>query len=596
MPHLLELTADALSAVAERLVRDGEAFWFAFVCRATRLAVCQACQRLKLAMATRASTAFVSLKRLRIGMELTMLRSMVHANMEAEGLASRPRSVDKVYTWSPAGERALAASASAAVLDYAWSGWRLSIEPFNPGCFVVQAAGLGRTDLLTEMAKSVDDQGIGDHMCHRVMRNKLLAAGGLRDSYRSRDMLGPGKSIQKKHELTQMMHPTQTRRVIQGLSWVENAIFCPALERGNHAAIKWYYDYMEDATANWTGGDLVDMWRTAIARWGGPDEPVGLPTYGGSEELMVLQCLASAAAHGVDSYASLGFVLTWMWPRLGSRSPYGPDRDRAHKIMMCSVIWSIIDNVKDQCAQTWAWLQRHLPQGAYAGLMMLARDVDLHVAPLMEHMWKARNVKVYHWMQQRLGPGGWLHELGQKKLLKPAPAGEEIGVYLRLATLTLSSASKRRHEQEKFIPEAGWEHDRALVVAALTDAFCWSWQRPGVLSQPSAMHATRASYDEHEPACPEWHRQFNMDTGIYADQVMKHDVGALVDVLCNCGVTGDSKRSLPGYTRAYLEHTYCRKLLEHGSGCTHAMEQRLRKSGWLGGPKTCWLLEAPVGR
>ena len=595
MVALVDLNADALSAVAERLVRDGEAFWFAILSRATRAAVRQACERLKLAMASRASTAFVSLARLRIGMELSMLKCVAHANMDAEGLDSRPHSMDHVYTWSPAGERALAASADAAVLDYAWSGWRLSIEPFNPGCFVVKAAGLGRVDLLTEMAKSWVAQGVDHHLCHRVMRVKLYAAGGLR-----MPVLGPGNSVENRHGYVQMMQPSSARRVIQGLSWAEHAILSPALKHGNHAAIKWYYDYMEAATDDAIAkqaGSLTDMWRTAISREGSSDEPAHSPTHNGSQELMPLQGLASAAAHGADSYASLTFLLTWMWPRLGSRSPYGPDRDRAHKIMCCAVLWSICENVKDQGEQTWQWLQGALPQGAYASLMMLARDVDLHVAPLMENMWKVRNVRVYHWMQARLGPGGWLHELAEKKLLKPTtPAGEEISAHLRLATLTLSCASKRRHEQQKYRYSGLWELDRDLVIAALTDAFCWSWQRPGILAMPSAMGATFESYDHHEPVCPEWHRQFKADTGIYADQVLEHDARALVDVLCGCGTASDPKRILPGYTRAYLEHTYCRKLMEFGSGCTHAMQQRLRKSGWLGGPDTCWPLKAPDGR
>ena len=597
-PKLLQdLAEDELSAVAERLVRDGEAFWFAILCRATRTAVGQACDRLKLAMVSRAGTAFVSLARLRLATSLPKLREVVHANMEAEGLAARPHSMDRAYVWSPGGERALAVAASADVLDYAWSGWRLALEPFNPGCFVVQAAAAGRVDLLTEMAKSVDDQGIGDHMCHRVMRTRLLAAGGLRDNHGGRELFGPESGVPKKrHTFVQTMHPTQERRVVQALSWVERAIFCAAFKHGDHAAIKWYYAYMEEATATWSGGDLIDTWRTALARPRNDHEPVYVPTADeGLDDLLPLQGLARAAAHGADSFASLTFLVTWMWPRFGSRSPHGPDRERATKIIACAVICSILENVKDQCAETWQWLQGALPQGAYPSLMMLARDVDLHVAPLMLRLWEVRNARVYAWMQARVGPGGWLHELAERNLRASslASAGsilerEEVSSRLRLAHVNLKAVLKRRQEAVKFNADVGrdedfgWENERALVVAALTDAFCWAWDRPGLYEyQPSMVGAHRQPYDESSPASPEWRRQFERDTGVHVDQLRKQDVAALVEVLCACG--SRSGRPMDVHTASYLDQTCLRKLMEFGSGCTHAMQQRLRRSGWLAG-------------
>ena len=119
---LLDLPDDALAALCERVVRNGEAHWCAVTCHTLRRAVLEACQKLKLPLSSMASTAYLTLRRLEQAMTLPRFRELVHANMNAtSAAAARPHSLDRKWVWSPAGECALAACAPPNVLDYAWA-------------------------------------------------------------------------------------------------------------------------------------------------------------------------------------------------------------------------------------------------------------------------------------------------------------------------------------------------------------------------------------------------------------------------------------------------------------------------------------------
>lgn len=541
---LADLPEDALTALCERVVRNGEAYWCAVTCHTLRGAVLAACQNLELPLSSIASTACVSLKRLELAMTLPRFRALVHANMNAASATSaRPHSLDRKWVWSPAGERALVTRAPVEVLDYAWAQWRLSLDPHNPGCFLVRAAAAGRVDLLKEMDRTAEEQGLDPALNWRTLHHKFGAIGA---SPTGAHLLG----------------------MQQTLEWVEEALMEPALRSGKTGAVEWYYERMETADLARFGASpnhqhvqgVHFMWRCALDRAGdSTTSPMMAP----------LTRLARAAALGSDPHAMLGFLQTWMWPRLGSRAPM--QCRRAHVTIAGTTVLSLLDATSDVAAQAWQWLQGAWPQGARMMLEVLASEANIHVAPVMRSIWEVCNVQVYKWMQARLGPGKWLAELARDHLLA---VGSANSARLRFAHMTLAAIDQRRGEQGPVDPEAVWELDRALFVQALADALVWAWER----GELEPLHDTGAWKQVAEA---KWQLLFQADTGVHADSRLEHDLSALVDALCAFASRADPEDALCAYTRGYLRGNYVASLHERwpALGCTRDMAFKLERAG-----------------
>ena len=150
--------------------------------------------------------------------------------------------------------------------------------------------------------------------------------------------------------------------------------------------------------------------------------------------------------------------------------------------------------------------------------------------------------------------------------------------YFDSTKVGLAAIAKRRHEQEKYVPQAAWELDRALGVQALADACAWAWEREGLLPDGAA---TPEWGSFPAGATVEWHRVFKADTGVHADALLEHDPGAVVDALCLVSGRDRWERSVAAYTMAHLKDAYLPALREAGSGCTHAMERTLRQANWI---------------
>ena len=524
---LLDLPDDALAALCERVVRNGEAHWCAVTCHTLRRAVLEACQKLKLPLSSMASTAYLTLRRLEQAMTLPRFRELVHANMNAtSAAAARPHSLDRKWVWSPAGECALAACAPPNVLDYAWTRWRLSTDPHNPGCFVSRAAAAGRVDLLKEMDRTAEEQGVDPSHNWRTLHFKFSAIGAfLTGSY--------------------------LRGMRQTLEWVEDALMEPALRSGKTGAIEWYYERMEMGDVVKMGAspqpkEMLSLWRCALDRSGN-----------GSMQAPLTR-LARAAALGKNPYAMLNFLQTWMWPRLGSRAPM--QCRRAHIAIAAATVLSLLDATNDEAAQGWRWLQSAWPLGIKMMLEVLSSESTTHVAPIMRGIFEVRNVKVYQWMSASLDDGKWMHGLCGVNTSHRSRR-------LRFAHATLGSIAKRRSEQDSVDPEAEWELDRALCVQALADAFAWAWER-------SELDLSKMPSDGKE-----WQQAFQHDTCVHADMLLEHDPWALVDALCKFASGADPKDPLCTYTRGYLRGSYVEGLREPGSWCTCAMADKLQAVG-----------------
>lgn len=526
---LTDLSEDALALVAARVVRDGEAFWMAILCRATWRAVRAACQSLKLPLVTRASTAFHSLARLHTIVGAERLLRVVHANMNASNVSARPHSLDRKLVWSPAGERVIVASASIEVLDYVWAGWRLSLEPLDPGCFIVRAASAGRVDLLREMNQHAEQQGLDPILNGRTLRARM------------RSVLGHFDDASFPSAMTQAMQ------------WAESALMEPALLSGNTAAIRWYYSELDSQPAS-ECAVMYGGFRTALSR------------SGSVVEFEVMKRLAAAATRGADPYASLTFLSSWMWPRLGSRSTLSGSH---HLAVVGAVVLTALELTNNEAAQAWQWLQGAMPQGAKKMLHLLATEANLHVAPVMQHIWEVRNVEVYRWFRNRLHPTGWLFELTTATFTLPHVADRSRA--MQFAHMTLGAIEKRSADQESSHPEAAWELDRALCVEATADVLIMAWERPTLVQ----LWQEAPSDDARAGVLSRWREEFNKDTGTHLDWMLDRDVGALVDalVLARPRIAFDSVLS-------HVRKTYVPNVLEHGSGCTHAMQMRLVEHGW----------------
>ena len=516
--RLTDLNGDVLALVCERIVRAGEAFWFASTCRAARAATQRACNQLRLPLCTRAATAFTSVERLEMAMGLKPLRALVHANMNATNAStSRPASLHRKYVWSPAGERVLAAGATAKVLDYAWAGWRTSYEVRNPGCFLVAASAAGRADLLVEMDRhnvEIAHARLGSGLCNRL--DGALICGSHMD-----------------------------------IQWIEDGILVPALRSGNTAAIRWYYERSERRSREIPS--VATCFRAAL-------DPKYLPAQAGS---CPLQRLSRAAALGRDPIAALNFLQTWMWPRFGSRAP---SRAGAAAVKIAAaVLLSSLGSNQSETAQAWQWLEGFAPQGAHSMLEILSAEGNVHTGPLVRRIWEVRHVDVYRWMQDRFGPQQWLHQLALTNL-----NNHPGDMRLAFAHLNLVAIKWRRTEQEKYDPEASWQLDRELCTLALADALVWSL---------SEFHTVPVSWLGLTLTMAAQEDRLKALVGEHVEALLEHDPGALVDAVCDAASRavgefgGDGPRAL---VMEYMSESCARPLLLAGSGCTHAMQLQLR--------------------
>ena len=387
------------------------------------------------------------------------------------------------------------------------------------------------------MDRTAEEQGLDESHNWRTLRNKFNAIGAFPTG----------------------AHLAGMR---QTLDWVEAALLEPALRSGKSDAIEWYYDRMEMSDLVRLGAspqvkEMHTLWRCALDR-STPQSSMHAP----------LTRLARAAALGSDPYAMLGFLQTWMWPRLGSRAPM--QCRRAAIAIAGAAVLSLLDATNNEAAQAWQWLQGAWPQGVDMMLHVLASEGNVHVAPVARNLFEVRNVKVYQWMQARLDEGKWLHGLCGVN-------NNDRSRRLRFAIATLNAIDKRRTEQEKYDPEATWELDRPLFVQALADAFAWAWERPS-LAELMPNVADPDSWDV--TACWQWHDLFEGDVGQHADARLEHDPGALVDALCRFAASdalsaSDHRRQV---TWEKLYDVYVRRLHMQWprNGCTHAMADKLR--------------------
>ena len=154
MPLLLtSLPDDALAHIAQRIVRNGEAYWFAASCRSARTATRKACQELKIEKpATRLHTVYASLPRLRAGLRLQPVINSLVANPDASGSEGLPRSMDGRLIWTPQALRCIVAGATRDVINYVWPTW-MRITPTATWSALLLALKLGRIDLLDDMYK-----------------------------------------------------------------------------------------------------------------------------------------------------------------------------------------------------------------------------------------------------------------------------------------------------------------------------------------------------------------------------------------------------------------------------------------------------------
>lgn len=481
---IVALTTDVLALVAEVVLRRGEALWLALTCRAFRIAMQNACEKVRLRMTSHASSAFVCIPRLEIAMGISHFRTLVHANVNASNVAARPRSMDTRWIWSPEGERALVAGARVADLDYLWRGWWKSIDALNPGCMLVAASATGRVDVL----KAMDDDDM-------VVRRPLI-----------------------NHRFTLPRLLNSVASTNNHLGMVALGIFLPALRAARFEAVHWYHDRQEryHNKMRGTGGLETVAWRCALL-----DEGRHIVSH------------AKAAATAVDPYSSLNFLLTWMWPRFGSRAP----RDSPVLTIASAVLSEIVAGKHQGVAGAWSWLET---VGRARNVMfhdlptLLREQASLHLnAGLLSATFEPRHLEAYRWISRRLWeePGwmrsAWVHVCNGADNRASAVVEEGFSHRLRFALHTLRVTRLRRTEDFGwYFQSQAWQTDRGVMRQALTDAIVWSWERAYHTSCPEP------NADAENETSRAWMSAFQNDTLAYAEQLLSWDVEGFVEMIC----------------------------------------------------------------
>lgn len=481
---LVALTTDVLALVAEVVLRRGEALWLALTCRPFRLAMQNACDKVRLRMTTHASSAFVCIRRIEIAMEISHFRTLVHANVNASNVAARPRSMDARWIWSPEGERALAAGTRIKDLNYLWRGWWKSTNACNPGCLLAAASATGRVDVL----KAMDDD---EMVVRRPPSDHRFTLPRLLNSVASAN--------------------NHFHQVVYG-------IFLPALRASCFEAVHWYHDRQEEYYNQMREKTSVEWvaWRCSL-----------------SDELEHIVSHAKAAATAVDAFSSLNFFLTWMWPRFGSRAP----RDSPVISVASAVLSEIVASKHNGVAGAWSWLETvgRARRVAFLDFPPLLREqASLHLnAGLLSATFEPRHVEGYRWISRRLSDesgwmyGAWLHVCNGQANRASAVVEEGFSLRLRFALHTLRVARLRRTEDFGcYFQSQAWQTDRGVMRQALADAIVWSWERAHHRGGPEPAD------DTENDSSRAWMSAFRNDTLAYAEQLLSWDVEGFVDTIC----------------------------------------------------------------
>lgn len=422
-----DLPEELLSLVAEYAVRRGEAFWFAATSRAARRATACACSRVGLpSMRSHLSGIFASTARLRVAMNIEGAWRLAHADMGADGLNTRPVSLDGRYVWSPAGERAMVAAAPVAVLNYAWSGWQRSLDHVNPACALSLVCARGRADLLDHMFALDAGPAASGAPCVAGHGESLYRALALaRDGFRP------------------------------ALDAVERAIVCPALNGNARATLEWYYSTMEGLTRD---RPTHTAWRNQFQS---PES---------------LQRLALSAGQSAQPRQALGLLLDWLSPRLGTRAP--SRRAAAADVIACAAIVAVRKQTTASSVGAWRWAEAHQPLGLGA-LLRRAHDGAFKLPPgwtcsrLQNLARRAESVTVYHWMTAALdAPGGWLYEAFASVNVPWTPSPEMLLVRQRVE-------AEGGRADLVFAREAVEHGPPAVRSEALADVLLWAAEAPG---------------------------------------------------------------------------------------------------------------------
>lgn len=377
--RILELPAEVLAVVAEHIVRNGEAYWFAATSGALRTAVTDACVTLKIRVPTsRLRHVFVSLARLRGTLDIPRVREIVHANVDAPGAEHRARSLDRRYTWSPAGERALVAGAPVDVMHYAWAFWwscSRGVQWPLPADPRVLASELGRADLLDIMFDANESQ--------------------LRQAMTNVNKTGySGDNLNRR--------------------CIEECVLGPALAGELNAlqtTVTWYYDRMERIEDEWCHAEAMNdcrhsAWRRDYA------EPNNL------------QRLAVEAACGKRPFSALETLLCWIYPRLGERAPSGRlvALQCLQAVALCAVagvtrassrrITALIKTTNLAPLELWDWLSSSSIRFNAASLVTLVnsfhktsglwRPSNVSRGELVGAIFRITNVETYRWWRSHM--------------------------------------------------------------------------------------------------------------------------------------------------------------------------------------------------
>jgi len=497
---MLLLPADLLVLVAEAVLRQGDAFWFAMVSHACRVAVDTACDRLGVRFATHASSAFRSEGQLALAMLLPRFRALVHANMlAASAQTARPHTLNRQWTWSPAGERALVAGSPLAALDFLWYNWGLSVDTLNPGCFLSVASHLGRVDLLSRM------YAMGPKL--KAMINRSTTA-----------------------------HEAHMTPIVRG-------IMVQALASGRFDAIRWYHARCEEHEKVVVDAmELVksreetvsDLWRSVLAT----HYDRHMPT------------LVQAAAAGADPFASLNFLCNWIWPRFGSRTRLASGDD--HVLRIVGIVWTMAAaSASPTATGAWQWMLSVAIAYGHQLLQfseLLRHLTDTHAAQLVIASFEPRQVAAYRWLSLRLRErDDWAHDAWQTVWNSgdEAIVVAERGFSPRLR-FALHAArhivSERNADFGRYWQSGAWLTDRDVLRQALVDACVWGWEREAHLQREEP---TSDSGNENSRA---WMAAFRNDTLVHTEQLLAWDADGFTRLVCEVYARQDEMRFARGYT------------------------------------------------
>jgi hypothetical protein len=370
MPHLLTLLPDdALIIVAKKVVRNGDAYWFAATCCTARRNVAAACLELGIAQpSSKLRTIFASLQRLRAGVRLDNAVQQLVADNSIPGAHALPASLDGRYTWTPAGRRALVMGATVDVMDYAWAGWRRPERDLNNMHSLEQVCLHNRADLMEVIYQGEGSEGEESICLKTVMR---LAVRG---------------------------HPDSIKRLMA-------ATIEPAISGCAAAASDWLYEKLEGITQEMPNQQIVDYnWR----RW--------------LSNISMVHLAVRAAVRSDVPDRALTRLTDWWMPRFGSRAP--SERLLALEHVTMWVLESVTTCAMhstwtpDVAHKLWMWLRRAWPMG----LAHLLRQIHEESTPLTNaaprptaqnihrHCLRVRDVPTYRWMREQTTSQGWMHD------------------------------------------------------------------------------------------------------------------------------------------------------------------------------------------